>query len=113
MLNVFSDVTVAIPYNNLNCMLIIIMVFSVPPDALFGFLAYQFPYHLSLTATDVVALDSIFNLGEFFLKMAQSVHGLIKLLPEHVVMEMEKDELLWEPMSECVCKCMHANAEKC
>ena len=71
--------------------------YSVHPDVLFGFLAYQFPCHVALTAHEVLALDEqLCPTWDSLLGIAKATNHLITLLPVDVVLSMEKGELSWE-----------------
>ena len=64
-------------------------------DVLFGFLAYQFPCHVALCFS-YPTLDILCNVGDLLLDVAKSIHRLINFLPPHIVLELEREELLWE-----------------
>ena len=49
------------------------------------------------------AFDAAFGLGELLVGVGQAVHQLVVLLPPSVVEGFEREELNWEPISECVC----------
>ena len=66
-------------------------------DVLFGFLAYQFPCHVALTSQQLLALDEdVCNTRDLLLELARRTHQLVALLPMSLVLELEKEELLWE-----------------
>lgn len=71
-------------------------------DVLFGFLAYQFPCHVALTSHQVVALDeAVCSTRDILLELARRTHQLVALLPLALVLELEKEELLWEQKGTC------------
>lgn len=68
-------------------------------DVLFGFLGFEFPQHIALSCPDLIAFDTLFNLGSLLLDTAKVVHKLLLLLPHELIESMEKEEFLWEPSS--------------
>lgn len=66
-------------------------------DVLFGFLAYQFPCHVALTFHQVLSLDDVVcSTSDILLELARRTHQLVALLPLALVLDLEKEELLWE-----------------
>lgn len=67
---------------------------------LFGFLAYQLPCHVSVTAYEVLVWDEeLCPTWNSLLAIAKATNQLIALLPPELVLSLEKEELAWENKS--------------
>ena len=51
---------------------------------------------MALSFSEMPVLDRLCGLGDLLLEVAKSVHQLIILLPDHIILQLEKEELLFE-----------------
>lgn len=65
-------------------------------DVVFGYLAYQYPCHIALSCSWIPMLDSLCDTGAMLLELAEAVHQLISFLPSTLILQLEREELLWD-----------------
>ena len=83
-----------------TCMYLYIHTLT-PTAILTSFLLHDLPSHIALVSSQVFMMDYVCSFSPLFIRVAHAVHEVVALLPSDSVDAYEREELHWQPRSEC------------